>query len=63
MKGSLDDIWSLYLMLQLIAYISVYETNIPANVEIYFTEFRKMVNFEILQPDNLIGIFWPGVTL
>jgi hypothetical protein len=48
MKGSLDDIWGLYLTLQLVAYISLYETNIPANVEIYFKEFRKMVNFEIL---------------
>jgi hypothetical protein len=41
----------------------MYETNIPANVEIYFNEFRKMINFEILQPDNLIGAIWPGVTL
>lgn len=63
MKGSLDDIWGLYLTLQLIAYISIYEASIPANVEIYFNEFRKMVNFEILQPDNLIGLIWPGVTL
>ena len=63
MKGSLDDIWGLYLTLQLIAYISMYETNIPANVEIYFNEFRKLVNFEILKPDNLIGLIWPGVTL
>jgi hypothetical protein len=41
----------------------VYETNIPANVEIYFDEFRKMVNFETLKPDNIIGILWPGVTI
>ena len=22
-----------------------------------------MVNFETLKPDNIIGIFWPGVTI
>jgi hypothetical protein len=41
----------------------MYETNVPANVEIYFEEFRKAINFDILKPDNLIGLFWPGVTL
>jgi hypothetical protein len=62
-KGALDDIWALYLTLQLIAFISVYETNVPANVEIYFEEFRKMITFDLLQPDNFIGAFWPGITV
>ena len=62
-KGALDDIWALYLTLQLIVFISVYETNVPANVEIYFEEFRKMITFDLLQPDNFIGVFWPGITV
>ena len=63
MKGALDDIWSLFLILQLCAYMSIYETNVPANSEIYMGEFRKMVKFEILKPDNLVGIWVPGFKL
>lgn len=55
--------WNLYLMLQLIVFFSLYDTPISANVEIYNEEFRKLVQFDILQPDNLIGIFYPGVTV
>jgi len=54
LKGSLDDLWNFFLILQLIAYMSIYETPIPANVEIYVGEFRKMIKFEILKPDNLL---------
>jgi len=43
--------------------MSIYETPLPANIEIFVGEFRKLIKFEILKPDNLIGIFWPGVTL
>ena len=43
--------------------MSIYDTPIPANVEIYVSEFRKMIKFEILKPDNLLGIVQPGLTL
>ena len=57
LKGSIDDIWALFLMLQLLAYMSVYEIPIPAVVEIYVIEFRKMIKFDILKPDKLIGLY------
>ena len=63
LKGSIDDLWSFFLIMQLIAYMSIYETPIPANIEIYVSEFRKLVKFEILKPDNLLGLVSPGLTL
>jgi hypothetical protein len=63
LKGSIDDIWGLFMTMQLLAYISIYDTSTPANVEIYIDEFRKIPKFEILKPDNLLGVFWPGLTL
>ena len=54
LKGSINDIWSLFLILQLIAYLSLYDTSVPSNVEIYVTEFRNMVTFQILKPDKLL---------
>jgi len=41
----------------------MYTTPIPASVEIYVGEFRKAVKFEILQPDNLLGLISPGLTV
>ena len=55
--------WNLYLMLQLIVFFSLYDTPISGNVEIYVEEFRKLVQFDILQPDNLLGIISPGTTV
>lgn len=63
LKGAIDDVWGLFLICQLVAYMSIYDTNIPANVEIYVAEFRKMVKFEILKPDPILGLIKPGLTL
>ena len=57
LKGSIDDMWNLYLILQLVVFFSLYETPITANIEVYNEEIRKLVQFEILQPDNVLGIF------
>ena len=43
--------------------MSLYDTPIAPNVEIYMEEIRKLVFFEILKPDKLIGLIWPGETL
>jgi hypothetical protein len=56
LKGSVDDIWGLFLIMQLIAYMSIYDINIPSNVEIYVEEFRKLVAFEILKPANMVKL-------
>lgn len=56
LKGAIDDVWGMFLICQMIAYMSIYDTSIPANVEIYVGEFRKMVKFEILKPDPILGM-------
>lgn len=63
LKGAIDDVWGMFLICQMVAYMSIYDTNIPANVEIYVGEFRKMVKFEILKPDPILGMIKPGLTV
>ena len=63
LKGSINDLWGFFLMIQLVAHMSIYETPIPANIEIYVGEFRKLVKFEILKPDFILGLFKPGLTI
>lgn len=36
---------------------------IPAHIEMYFDEFRKMLDFEALNPDGIINMFMPDMTL
>jgi hypothetical protein len=50
-------------MMQLICMLSLYDIPIPGNVEIYMDEFRKLIFFEILNPDKIIGLIYPGKTL
>jgi hypothetical protein len=63
MKAKIDTLWSLFLTLQQVSFLPMYEVNIPANVELYFIEFRKVINFEYLKPDIFIGLIWPEVTI
>ena len=43
--------------------MSIYEVNLPANIEIYLEQFAKLIKFEILKPDNLLGLYEPGLTV
>ena len=41
----------------------MYEVNFPANVELYLSLIRQIVDGEMLQPDAIIGLIWPEVAL
>ena len=44
------------MFLQLIKVMSIYKVNIPAILEIFLKEIRKMVDFETINADNLLGL-------
>lgn len=37
--------------------MTIYDIPIPSNAEIYIKEFTKLIEFDILNPDSLIGMF------
>jgi hypothetical protein len=41
----------------------MYEVKIPANVETYIGYARMVVDGEMLKPDYIISLKWPGETL
>lgn len=43
--------------------MSIYDTRIPANAEIYIGEFKKMIEFEMLDPANMIKLVWEDFDL
>ena len=56
MKGAINDLIGLYFTLQIICYISIYDTPLPSNTEIYMSEFTNMIEFKALKPDSIIGL-------
>ena len=57
LKGSIDYIFSLFLTLQMIVHIDYFSINIPANIEMFLEEISKIVRFQLLKPDFLMGYF------
>lgn len=63
LKGALDDLWGLYFTLQIMCYMSIYDVNFPASANMYVEEFTKIIEFDILEPEGMIGIFVPDFDL
>jgi hypothetical protein len=50
----MDRLWNLYFTLQLMCYLTVYDTPLPANSAIFILEFKKLIEFEIIKPEPMI---------
>lgn len=56
MKGALNDFWVMFFTLQIICYLKIYDVAIPGNADIYITEFTKLIEFDVLNPDSIISL-------
>ena len=48
--------WGAFFSLQLLCQMTLYETSIPSNSEIYVEQFRKLVDFELFKPDHFLKL-------
>ena len=55
LKKSMESLFSLYFALQMMCYLSYYNVAVPSNAEMYIAEFTKIIEFDVLNPDKLIG--------
>lgn len=53
----------MFFIVQLTKVIPLMDFYIPAAIEMYYQEVRSMIDFEILTPDGIIGVFAPNQTL
>lgn len=60
MKGSQEDMWGAFFSLQLLCQLTLYGIPIPSNAEIYLEQFRKLVNFDLFKPNNILPMIHPG---
>ena len=57
MKGKMDDLWAMYFSMQLLCYLELYEIPMPGSAMIYNNEFIKIIEFKLLNPEGIIGLF------
>lgn len=53
----------MFFIVQLTKIIPMMDFYIPAQIEMYYGEVRKTIDFEMLDPDVLIQLVWPEETL
>jgi len=58
-KGNFRDFWGLFFILQFICYCHFYDTPLPGNAEIYIQEITKMIELQLINPDDIIRAFNP----
>jgi len=60
MKGSMEDMWGAFFSLQLLCQLTLYGIPIPANGEMYVEQFRKLVDFDLFKPNNILPMIHKG---
>ena len=50
----------MYIALQILLETPIYDTKMPANVVIVFTELRSFLNFEKVSPSYLLKVMFPN---
>ena len=63
LKGALNDLWGLFFTLQVLCYLTVYDTTIPSSAEMYLKEITKIIEFDILSPEGAIKVIYPDFDL
>ena len=63
LKGALNDLWGLFFTLQILCYITIYDTVIPSSAEMYLTEVRKIIEFDIISPEGFAKLIDPEFDL
>ena len=47
----------------MLCYLVIFDYGLPSNAEIFNNEFIKILEFKILNPDGIIGLFVPDFKL
>ena len=41
-------------------FLSIYQVNIPSNTDIYISEFRNLIQFDVADPQSIIEYVYPN---
>ena len=63
LKGALDRLWQMYFTMQMLSYMTFYDTPLPALAEFGLELTTSMVEFKSLKLENLISTIDPSFSL
>lgn len=58
----MNDLWTLFFTMQIMIYMRIYDVAFPLNSELYILEFKKIIEFDLLNPAGIIRIWNPEFT-
>lgn len=63
LKGSLKHLLPAFFSMQLLKSVSILSIRIPAEIMIYLEQLRAFIDFEMLDPNDLMARALPGFDL
>lgn len=63
LKSGMDNLLSIFFILQMMKGVPLYGFYIPATLEVYLEEVRALIDFEVLKPDGIVGMIWKNETM
>ena len=60
LKNGMAELLGIFYIVQMMKAVPLYSLYIPASLEIYMEEVRNLVDFQMLEPDNIVGKIWPN---
>ena len=63
LKGSIKTILDLFMTLQLLVYVTIFNLRIPALAVMVLTEIKKLIEFEALNIVNFIKMINPEFSI
>ena len=57
LKGTVKIILDFFMIMQLMVYIQLYNLNLPAFAELILDEFKKLIEFDSLNPESFVQKF------
>jgi hypothetical protein len=62
-KASFENLWNMYFTLQMVVYMDVFTTAVPANVVICSQKIKYLLDFEFLNPERIVQFWDPNFKL
>jgi hypothetical protein len=62
-RASFENLWNMYFTLQMIVYMDVFTTAVPANAVICSQEIKELIDFDFLNPERIVQFWLPNFKL
>jgi hypothetical protein len=58
-RGRTHDLWTMFYVLQMLCYLTIYDVPLPASAQAFLEVISKHINFYLISPLAIIKLFKP----